>query len=344
MRRKKIEILFASLLFLSIIFLPNANGQGQKPEPNEEPKVEAKVVLSGMQVSVKFQSANDEDAIPTTIPITARWRKADDKKGDELLPLGELTVKEDGDEQTILSIRSIGNSPIYLAVLIQDDVVSSIGNEIKSIGEFIEKLPKGSRVMIGYIRSGSLQVRQKFTNETDKAIKALRIPVGSAALAPYNPYVEVIEALKRFDSQPSGRRAVLVVSDGLDVSRGRDSSFPGQSVDLDRAIKEAQRRSVAIYSIYAPTVSSSSGSSILTLNGQGSLNRLSEETGGSAYIRGTGTPVSFDPFLKELGVSLYRQIALTYLSTHPKKGYHKIQVISNQPNIKIDHPAGYTRK
>jgi VWFA-related protein len=234
--------------------------------------------------------------------------------------------------------------PIYLAVLIQDDVVSSINNEIKAIAEFIEKLPKGSRVMVGYIRSGSLQVRQKFTNETDKAIKALRIPVGSASAAPYNPYVEVIEALKRFDSQPTGRRAVLIISDGLDLSGGRDSSLPGQSVDLDRAINEAQRRSVAIYSIFAPTVTSSSSGSILTLNGQSSLNRLSDETGGYAYIQGTSAPVSFDPFLKDLGVSLYRQIALTYLSTHPKKGYHKIQVLSNQPNIKIDHPAGYTRK
>jgi len=340
MRCKRVKNPFAVFLLLSVVLLCAPNGV-KTQDTKHDPKVEA----TGTSVTVKFQNADDQDAIPMTIPITARWRKAEDKdKGDEVLPLGDLTVKEDGDEQTILSIRSIGNSPIYLAILIQDDLVSSVANEIKGISEFIQKLPKGSRVMVGYIRSGSLQVKQKFTGEPDKAVKALRIPVGSSAFAPYNPYVEIIEGLKRFDTQPTGRRAMLVISDGVDVSRGIDSSTPGQSHDLDRAINEAQRRSVAIYSIYAPTVSLSERNSFLRLNGQGSLDKLSDETGGYAHISVTSGPVSFDPFLKRISGSLYRQLAITYLSTHTKKGYHRIEVISNQPDVKIDHPAGYTRK
>jgi hypothetical protein len=38
-----------------------------------------------------------------------------------------------------------------------------------------------------------------------------------------------------------------------------------------------------------------------------------------------------------------RQIALTYLSTHPKKGFHKIEITSDMKDITIDHPSGYTR-
>ena len=123
-------------------------------------------------------------------------------------------------------------------VLIQDDVVSSIGNEIKAMGEFIRRLPRGSRVMVGYIRSGSLQVRQKFTADLEKAASALRIPLGIAGVGPNNPYVQIREGVKRFESLPGGRRAMLVVSDGLDISRGADSSSPSQSIDLARAIKE----------------------------------------------------------------------------------------------------------
>jgi VWFA-related protein len=335
MRQRKIHVVFGLLLgLLATLMLPCANAQTQ------EPKVEA----TGTSVSVKLQTPGQQDAIPVTIPITARWRESKRYDEEELMPLGELVVKEDGDEQTILSIRSIGDSPIYLAVLIQDDVVSSINSEIQTIAQFIERLPRGSRVMIGYIRSGTLQVRQKFTSEMDKAVKALRVPLGSSALAPFNPYIEIVEGLKRFDSQPTGRRAMLVISDGLDISRGREASSPSQSVDLERAVNEAQRRSVAIYSIYAPTTTSERLNALLRLNGQGSLNRLSDETGGNAFFQGTGAPVSIEPFLKQLSDSLYRQIALTYLSTHPKKGYHRIEVISNQPNIKIEHPTGYTRK
>jgi VWFA-related protein len=277
-----------------------------------------------------------------TIPITIRERGK--KPEQELTPVGDFIVREDGDVQRVLSVRSISNAPLSVAVLIQDDVVASIGTDIKAIKEFIGRLPRGSRVMVGYIRSGSLQVRQKFTTELERAASALRIPIGSASAAPFNPYVEIREGLKRFESLPAGRRAMLVVSDGLDISRGLDSSQPGQSIDLERAIREAQRHSVAIYSFYVPTVTlEASRNQLLTANALGSLQKLSEETGGRAFYQGTGAPVSFDPFLRELGVSFARQMAITYLSTHPRKGYHRIQVKAELPNIEIDHPAGYTR-
>jgi hypothetical protein len=196
--------------------------------------------------------------------------------------------------------------------------------------------------MIGYIRTGSIQVKQKFTTDLEKAAKALRGPVGFPSAAPYNPYVEVIEALKKFDAQPLGRRAVLLVSDGLDVSRGIDSSSPGQSIDLQRAISDAQRRSVAIYGFYAPTQAAASNS-LLAANAQSSLLRLSSETGGHAFFQGTGAPVSFDPFIKELDIALDRQAALTFLSTHLNKGFHRIEINSVTPGVKIAYPSGYVR-
>ena len=135
----------------------------------------------------------------------------------------------------------------------------------------------------------------------------------------------MIEALKSFESQPLGRRAILLVSDGLDISRGVDSSSPTQSVDLQRAVNESQRRSVAIYGFYAPTAASAANPS-LAGNAQSSLLRLSNETGGMAFFQGTGAPVSFEPFIRELDISLQKQAALTFLSTHLNKGFHRIEV------------------
>ncbi len=281
-------------------------------------------------------------ARPVIIPLTIRVKGAVPTSELELKTV-DFTVTEDGDPQTPLSIRAMGsNWPINLFVVIQDDVVSSIGLEMKSLAEFIRRLPRGSRVSVGYLRVGSLQVRQKFTVDLEKAAKALRPPTGLASSAPYNPYVEVVEALRRFDSQAAGRRAVLLVSDGLDISRGIDMSSVGQSLDLQRAINEAQRRSVAVYAFFAPTVTSV-GSTNLIANGQGSLNRLTEETGGRAYFQGFGAPTSFAPFIKDLRASLEMQIALTYLSTHPKKGFHRVRIISSTPGVNLTYPAGYTR-
>ncbi len=274
---------------------------------------------------------------PVTVPVSIRVK-------EEVVELQniDLSVSEDGEPQTIISIRGNANSLITIAVLIQEDLVPSVGTEIKALAEFIRKLPNGSRVMVGYLRTGSLQVKQKFTNDLEKAASALRPPSGFASVGPYNPYVEVVEALRKFDSQPQGRRAILLVSDGLDISRGVDSSSPTQSIDLQRAINESQRRSVAIYGFYAPTQVAAANPSLVG-NAQSSLLRLSDETGGVAFFQGTGAPVSFAPFIRELDISLQKQAALTFLSTHLKKGFHRIEVKSSSPGVHVSYPSGYVR-
>lgn len=323
---------------LTVVFLYLAGGlkaSGQPRSNVQGTEDEGAVKVQGQRGGVR----------PVTIPITVRQRGASSAAQQELQNIGIITVQEDGEEQRILSIRAVGtDTPISVAILIQDDVVTSISNEINALKDFIKRLPKGSRVLVGYIRSGSLEVRQKFTADLERASASLRIPIGSAIAAPYNPYIEIIEGLRRFEAMPRGRRALLVVSDGLDISRGVDSSTPSQSVDLQRAIKEAQRQGVAVYSFYAPSATSAAiNNSRLIANGQGSLEVLAKETGGRAFFQGMSAPVSFDPFLKELAGTFSRQIALTYLSTHLKKGFHRIEINSGRKDIEIDHPAGYTR-
>lgn len=281
-------------------------------------------------------------ARPVVIPLTIRV-KGEVSANELELQTVDLVVNEDGDPQTILSIRASGtSSPINLMVLMQDDVISSIGLEVKSLAEFIRKLPRNSRVSVGYVRAGSLQVRQKFTSDLEKAAKSLRGPIGVASVAPYNPYVEVIEAARRFDAQPAGRRAILLISDGLDVSHGVESSGPSQSLDLQRAITETQRRSIAVYSFYAPAALTANDGALVG-NAQSSLKRLSDETGGRAFFSGLGAPTSFDPFIKEVNSALERQIALTYLSTHLNSGFHRVKISSSTPGVEVHYPTGYRR-
>src|SRR4029079_16152969 len=84
-------------------------------------------------------------AVPVTIPVTIRV-KGRVPPESELRPV-DFTISEDGQPQTILSIRAMGtNLPINLLVLIQDDVVSTVALEVKPLAEFIRKLPRGSRV------------------------------------------------------------------------------------------------------------------------------------------------------------------------------------------------------
>jgi VWFA-related protein len=284
----------------------------------------------------------DNKVRTVTIPISILSKEElREKQQQEFLEAGNLIVREDGEEQTILSIRDVSDAPLALAILIQDDLSSSVNLELRRIGEFIRKLPRGSRVMVAYLRGGSVQIRQRFTEDLDKAADSLRIVATSSSGSPSNPYAGVIDTLKRFEALPLGRRALLLISDGLDISQGTGGAAPLQSIDLEQAILRAQRGSVAVYSFYSSATLTETGNSSLILNAQGALEKISEETGGRAFFQGTYSPVSFDPFFSDLTMALNRQFALTYLSTHMKKGYHRIQVTSTNPQIKIEHPKGY---
>jgi len=213
-------------------------------------------------------------------------------------------TKDENEQRRLQTIE-----PLNLAILIQDDLVPQVSNEIGVTLDFIRSLPQGSQVMVGYITAGALQVRQPFTTDLDKAARSLRIPTASTASTPFNPYVEVIEALKQFDKNGTNANAILLVSDGLDTSRGFDSTAAGHTVDIERAIKEANKRGVSIFSFYAPSVGLTSRSRIAASYGQSSLNRLSNETGGKAFFQGMSGFVTFNSYFSRLRETLNRQYA-----------------------------------
>ncbi|HEU0252109.1 MAG TPA: hypothetical protein VFR12_03690 [Pyrinomonadaceae bacterium] len=215
-----------------------------------------------------------------------------------------VNVNNENEQRSLQSIE-----PLNIAILIQDDLISQVGNELGVTRDFIRSLPQGSRVMVGYITAGSLQVRQPFTDDLEKAAKSLRVPKASQASSPFNPYVEVLEALKKFKSEWTTANAVLLISDGLDTSRGFDSTAAGHTIDIDRAIRESNKRNVSVFSFYAPSVGLTSRNRLAASYGQSSLNRLSNETGGRAFFQGTTGFVTFDSYYARLRDTLNRQYA-----------------------------------
>ena len=287
-------------------------------------------------------SAGKQRVRVVAIPISI-YKKGELKqeKLDEFVYIERLTVKENKEEQQILSIRTVDDAPLALAILIQEDLTSEFNLQLADIAKFIRNLPRGSRVMVAYLRGGTLDIRQRFTDDRELAAKSLRIVSSSEIAAPRNPYDGLIEALNRFDALPAGRRAVIMFSDGLDPANGLDLSSSTQSPDLERGILRAQRKSVSVFTIYSPASLTANGSSLRVLYGQSSLGRLADETGGRAFFQGSAAPVSVLPFFKDIGNLLNRQFLLTYLSTHMKRGYYRVEVTSSNPEVKVEHPRGY---
>jgi VWFA-related protein len=305
-----------AMIAIAAIFLlaPNMAAQRQKGE----------VVATGHEVTILVTAHPHNDR---TREIAANLQPED------------FVVLEEKQMQRIISVKRASEAPPFVAVLIQDNLVSRVNNEIAGLKDFIRQLPEGSSVMTGYITAGSLRVAQDFTADRACAAESLRVIAGSGSATPFNPYVEVIEGLRRFDAQPPGRRIVLLVSDGLDISQGLRGGSPLISPDLDRAIGEAQSRGVAVFTFYAPAVGLTSWNRLAVNYGQGSLNRLADETGGEAFFSGTSF-VSFDPYFKGLNEMLGLQWLITYRSSNTGAGFRRIEVTTDY-DLRLHHPAGY---
>lgn len=307
--------------------------------------VPAVIAIIATLFPVAVASAQDRsrrlraDGREVTILVTAHPHNDRTRQAAAALQPGDFSVREDSRPQQILSTKRASEAPPVLAILIQDDLVSRVNNEIKAIKEFIRGLPEGSRVMTGYLTTGTINVTQDFTTDRERAADSLRIIRSSESSAPFNPYVEVREALKRFDAQPAGRRMILLVSDGLDISRGFSSASPTLSIDLDRAVEDAQRRGVAVFTFYAPSVGLTSSSRIAANFGQGSLNRLADETGGEAFFSGTDF-VSFAPYIKDFNELLGLQWVITYRSSTAGSSFRRIEVTA-ESDVHLHHPKGY---
>lgn len=273
-----------------------------------------------------------------TVPVTVHPHNDRARQVASQLEASTFAVREDDRDEPVINVKGPRDTPVILALLIQDDLISQVNLELDRLRRFIRGLPPGSRVMTGYLTVGDVTVTQEFTADLAAAAASLRILRGRSA-APFNPYVGVATVLRRFGEQPAGRRVVLLVSDGLDTSRGFSPEIVLRSIDLERAINEAQRLGVAVFPIYAASEGLTSVSRFAANYGQAALNRLADETGGLAFFSGF-TFVSFDPFLREFRALLGRMWVLTYRTTSLKSGFHKIRVTTSL-DLHVHYPVGY---
>ena len=87
----------------------------------------------------KKKKSNDRVRV-VTIPISLYTKKElRENQAEEFLQADRITVEENQEEKTILSIRSVSNTPLSLAILVQDDLGTSFNLELKRIGQFIKQ-------------------------------------------------------------------------------------------------------------------------------------------------------------------------------------------------------------
>jgi hypothetical protein len=227
------------------------------------------------------------------------------------------------------------NAALEFFVLVDDSSDVTLGTQLQDIKNFINEQAPTTKVGVAYMQNGLARVAQNLTSDRAAAVKALRLPMGIRG-ANASPYFSVSDLIKRWPASRA-RRAVLVVSDGIDpYYSGADFLDPY----LDAAVTDAQKAGVIVSAIYTPGVGHFGHSYWMTYWGQLYLASLAEKTGGEAYYIGfTGPPVAFAPYLQDLTDRINHQYLVTFLAKPPKKpGLQPVRVTTELSNVDLVAP------
>jgi VWFA-related protein len=227
-------------------------------------------------------------------------------------------------------------SGLQLVLLLDDSSRGSLALQLNDLRSFLVGLPPSAQVAIGYMRNGTPNLTQAFTNDHAQAAKSLRLPMGTPGING-SPYFCLSDLVKHWPGSDSHvRREVIMVTDGTDrYSGGR---FDPDNPYVQAATSDAQRAGVIVYSIYYRGAGRFDQSRQVTDGGQNYLTQISDSTGGQVYLEGFGNPVSFTPFLSDIQRKLQNQYELSFIST-AKPGLQSIRVKTSQPNTTLKWPS-----
>jgi VWFA-related protein len=143
------------------------------------------------------------------------------------LTLNDLTVAEDSQKIQAQSLKLVENDPIHL-ILVMDTSGSMTGTKIKdaktAASNFVTRLQNSDQVAL-LTFDESLKLQTDFTSATDEILNRLALldatPNSGTCL-----YDAAYRAIQTASTLPSGRRAVILFTDGVDetASGGRACS------------------------------------------------------------------------------------------------------------------------
>jgi hypothetical protein len=260
--------------------------------------------------------------------------------------VSNLTLKVENRNTSLTNLTKVVPNGAQIAILIDDGVRTSLGRQLDDLRSFVQHLPPGVEIFIGYLRNGDVDAVQPFTSDYASAANSIRLPTGSPGISG-SPYFGLSAFVKQWPEATTAfagptvlkARFVMMITNGVDPYNGSVSPLNQDSPNVGTAVEDAQRAGVAVYSIYYSDAGIRGGAA--SFSGQSYLTQLSDSTGGACYTQGTGNPISMAPFLRQF----QNAIAETYIATFPAPGKKKLVEIkfsTKLPGTKL-HSASQVR-
>ena len=289
-----------------------------------------KLALLTFVLAGSFVAAQAQDPAPkfkagvTIVPVAAVVRDSG-KRLVRDLTRDDFQVLEDGVPRTIVDFRSTDSAPLSIALLL--DTSGSMRDENQKQASLVaQALLRGlgtADEAALFTFDKTLRQETPFTNDGQVIQEALAKAVmwGQTSL-----YDAVGDTAKRLSEQQSPRRAVVVVTDGVDTSSARtpaDVSSLASSVD------------VPVYVVAVAAKRRWFG------GGNSGLVNLARWTGGEQV--NAATPEQLETAIATLLAEMRQQYFLAIdASTTP--GWHRLEVKTNRRGLTVRARSGYTAR
>jgi hypothetical protein len=287
-------------------------------------------LLAAALLPAPVLSAQQEGPVPTQAIVTV------DSKAPQKLTVPTTKLKVNGRESGLASLTDIPANGVQVALLIDDGLRSSVGRQLGDLQSFINALPAGTEIFVGYMQNGRVVPTQDFTTDHAAAAKNLRIPLGSPG-ASASPYFCLSDFVQKWPSSEGGPKArfVMMLTNGVDPYNGSVDPTNQNSTYVDNAVRDAQRAGVPVYSIYYADAGYRGQNA--SFSGQSYLAEVAEGTGGRAYFQGTGNPVSLTPFLTQFTKSIAESYVATF-NANSRSNLVDLKFSTSLPGTKLRAP------
>ena len=293
----------------------------------------AAISLAACSLPVFAQELPSEGPVPTTALINVQ------SKGNQPLNTAALKLEVNGHAASIASVTPVRTDGAQVALLIDDGLRGNFGVQLNDVKQFIQTLPAGTQVMVGYMENGTVRHEGGFTTDHAAVADQVRIPISVPGINA-SPYFCLSDFVKHWPAQGGGARMVLMITNGIDPYNGRASIMNQDSPYVQAAQDDAERAGVAVYSIYYSDAGMRGGRG--SFSGQSYLAQVAEATGGESFYNGFITPPSLAPYLNEFRQAIGESFLVTFDASANREKANTlvpIKLKTEQGGVKIHAPA-----
>jgi Ca-activated chloride channel family protein len=290
------------------------------------------VLLAGVSAQQRVRQAVIFDMVRLSAVVTDA-----DGRYVSGLDAADFQVFEDGVEQQV-QIFNAPDSPITFAVLVDGSI--SIASRLLTVRQSVRELLRnlGPQDFVQMVQFNErVSVLESFSTRRaalEAAIESFSSAGGTAVLNAVYRGLREIEARAREERDESRRRAIVLLSDGVDSS---------SLVSEDVVLSEARRSRASVYSVgLGQNLSARLTAGARGARGHALLEELARTTGGRVIV-----PVTIDDLqgaFAEVAEELRHQYGLAYVSDNVTRDgrWRGIELrVRNRPDLRIRHRDGY---